>query len=245
MATKVEDCTTIRIEDVEDSLKDALREMELYEGLTHRLDNTEEVRLPWECTLSTNSPGTCKSRTDQHVQVSATSPPFGGLRLWFDCPTRERQGNCDGRVGTLHRPPEGKKFFCRSCWDLTYKCRLRPQSQQDLVEVFSREAEAIRRFRSEVPTRDRLRAVYDAKRRAHRASIDGWYDEGSDPDKERTFPSFDKWTAELTEKVNGQLRGRPYGRFGRCDAEAKTRDERCRQPAVDEHGKCYYHGGAT
>lgn len=34
-----------------------------------------------------------------------------------------------------------------------------------------------------------------------------------------------------------------YGEFGRCEATAKTTDERCGQPATGEHGKCYFHGG--
>lgn len=33
-----------------------------------------------------------------------------------------------------------------------------------------------------------------------------------------------------------------YGEFGRCDATAKTTGDRCGQPAIDEHGKCYFHG---
>lgn len=33
-----------------------------------------------------------------------------------------------------------------------------------------------------------------------------------------------------------------YGEFGRCEATAKTTGEQCGQPAIGDHGKCYFHG---
>lgn len=38
---------------------------------------------------------------------------------------------------------------------------------------------------------------------------------------------------------------RPYGKYGRCDATAKSTGERCGQPAEGEHGKCRFHGGKS
>src|SRR6056297_1805193 len=38
---------------------------------------------------------------------------------------------------------------------------------------------------------------------------------------------------------------RDYGEYGRCEATAKTTDERCGQPAEGPHGKCRFHGGAS
>lgn len=34
-----------------------------------------------------------------------------------------------------------------------------------------------------------------------------------------------------------------HGEFGRCDATAKSTGDQCGQPAIGEHGKCYFHGG--
>jgi len=34
-----------------------------------------------------------------------------------------------------------------------------------------------------------------------------------------------------------------YGKYGRCEATAKSTGERCGRPAVGEHGKCDIHGG--
>ena len=36
-----------------------------------------------------------------------------------------------------------------------------------------------------------------------------------------------------------------YGKHGRCEATAKSTDERCGQPAEGDHGKCRYHGGKS
>lgn len=244
MTTTVKDCTTFRIEDIELSLKDKLRQTGWYEKITRRLDDTEEVLLPWEFPLPDGPTDARHTRTEQRIRVSATSLNFGGAKLWFRCPGRGLVRDCDGRVGTLYRPSVDQKFFCRSCWNLSYECRQRTGPEQDLTEVFSREAEAVESLHSCVPTREELRAVYDVRRRAHDVRLDVWYSDESAPAVNRTFPSFDEWVEVLTEEFKGQLRGRPYGPYGRCAAEAKTHGKRCRQPAVDDHGKCYYHGGA-
>lgn len=36
-----------------------------------------------------------------------------------------------------------------------------------------------------------------------------------------------------------------YGEHGQCEASAKSTGERCRRPAVGDHGKCDIHGGKT
>ncbi len=40
---------------------------------------------------------------------------FGGVRYWFICP------NCDKRVGKLFKPKSERAFWCRHCYNLTYK----------------------------------------------------------------------------------------------------------------------------
>jgi len=51
------------------------------------------------------------------INLLKTSCYFGGYRYWFTCP------ECERRVGTLHIPPKGSTFACRSCHDLTYWSR--------------------------------------------------------------------------------------------------------------------------
>ncbi|MDS0296561.1 hypothetical protein [Halogeometricum luteum] len=57
-------------------------------------------------------------------------------------------------------------------------------------------------------------------------------------------PPFEKWADDLFNRTVGSPGGRDYGLYGRCEATAKSRGGRCRQPATGEHGKCYYHSGA-
>lgn len=47
------------------------------------------------------------------IAIVATHPYFGGVRLWFRCPT------CNRRAGKLHLAR--LKFECRKCGDLAYQ----------------------------------------------------------------------------------------------------------------------------
>jgi hypothetical protein len=46
--------------------------------------------------------------------LEATPCNYGGVRWWFHCP------ECDRRVRKLYMPPDGRRFLCRHCHDLTY-----------------------------------------------------------------------------------------------------------------------------
>jgi hypothetical protein len=69
----------------------------------------------------------------QEVETTATPCNYGGERLWLVCPGRVEElqelgayntlgdgGSCGRRVGKLYRLPEGKRFLCRDCLNLTY-----------------------------------------------------------------------------------------------------------------------------
>src|SRR5215211_1449773 len=51
---------------------------------------------------------------DQLIYLSASRPPFGGLRWWFVCPHSRR------RVRTLHLPLGTRRFACRRAYRLAY-----------------------------------------------------------------------------------------------------------------------------
>jgi hypothetical protein len=66
-----------------------------------------------------SSPG--PQSADYRVDLTTTSPRFGGLRWWFVCPLLVSGRPCDRRVGKLYLPPGARYFGCRRCHDLTYK----------------------------------------------------------------------------------------------------------------------------
>jgi len=51
---------------------------------------------------------------DYVASLEATPCNYGGVRWWFHCP------ECDRRVRKLYMPPDGRRFLCRHCHDLTY-----------------------------------------------------------------------------------------------------------------------------
>ncbi len=48
------------------------------------------------------------------VRLVTTPCHYGGIRWWFECP------GCRRRVGKLYIPPQGGRFACRHCYDLSY-----------------------------------------------------------------------------------------------------------------------------
>ncbi len=56
-----------------------------------------------------------KNEVDDIFLLETTSPHFGGKRIWLSCPS------CGRRVKTLHKPPTGIYFRCRTCYNLTYQ----------------------------------------------------------------------------------------------------------------------------
>ncbi len=61
-----------------------------------------------------------KNGYNQRIILSPTVPNYGGKRWWFICSLYKSGVPCNRRVATLHVPPGGIYFGCRTCYDLTY-----------------------------------------------------------------------------------------------------------------------------
>jgi len=54
---------------------------------------------------------------EQEVYLTHSKTNFGGIRVWFACPS------CDRRVGCLYLPPAFNKWACRHCHGIVYRCQ--------------------------------------------------------------------------------------------------------------------------
>ena len=57
------------------------------------------------------------------IPVVYTGCNFGGSRPWFLCPGEVNGVTCGRRVAKLYKPPSGRYFLCRHCYDLSYSSR--------------------------------------------------------------------------------------------------------------------------
>lgn len=65
------------------------------------------------------------------IQIAETRPNFGGVRLWFLCPT------CGRRAGKLHLAR--LKYECRTCGGLTYKSTREPTMKKIYAAILAEE----------------------------------------------------------------------------------------------------------
>ena len=96
--------------------------------LSWRIDGMKECSIGYKaCTLDGvpwlrlhyTLTGT-RERVEYRLDLTTTSPGFGGQRWWFNCPGIKPGRPCGRRVGKLYLPP-GRQFFgCRHCHQLTY-----------------------------------------------------------------------------------------------------------------------------
>jgi len=70
----------------------------------------------------TRSGGGEWEEVEQDVPLDWTPCHFGGTRPWFYCP------RCGRRVGVLYG---GKRFYCRTCHRLAYRCQ--SETKQDRI----------------------------------------------------------------------------------------------------------------
>jgi len=63
---------------------------------------------------------------EQDVSLDWTPCHFGGTRPWFHCP------RCGRRVGVLYG---GKRFYCRTCHRLAYRCQSETTSDRILRQA--------------------------------------------------------------------------------------------------------------
>jgi hypothetical protein len=175
---------------------------------------------------------------DYRVPLTYTKCNFGGERPWFECPGH----GCGERVGKLYKPPRGGDYYlCRHCHDLGYKSSQKSgtPSYEHLLKPLERANAAAEALTERPFDREVLRDYYEAQKgviAGARREFDGY-----DPPRRRepTMNTFDEWADALFNDAFAD-----FGFYGQCEATAKTTDERCRQSALGEHGKCYYHGGA-
>lgn len=59
-----------------------------------------------------------KENLNYKIQLTTTSPYFGGIRYWFICPLSINGIPCNRNVGVLYLI--GRYFGCRHCHDLAY-----------------------------------------------------------------------------------------------------------------------------
>ncbi|WP_156224495.1 hypothetical protein [Haloferax gibbonsii] len=174
------------------------------------------------------------------ISIERTTCHFGGDRPWFICP------ECLDRQAKLYNPNpiQTDQFLCRDCHGLLYESQVH---KSPLREAFYRLENSNEDLQDDGVSEDALREFYDAKKEVietHNQQVDDF--EGEFKEREihtqiSQLPPFDEWVDDLF--TPSEL-GRSYGEYGQCEAEAQTTEERCRQPATGEHGKCHYHGGA-
>jgi hypothetical protein len=193
-------------------------------------DGRDALRLHY-----TTKPRTGDDREhDYRVPLTYTDCNFGGERPWFRCPNQE----CGERVGKLYSAPGSDLYLCRHCHDLGYKSSQKSgkPGYENLIKPLEKADAAAERFAENPFDREALREYYETRRALDRGSSRE-FDTPSFPEF-RGVSSFEEWADRLFSRTLG------YGHYGQCTATAKTTGDRCRQSAVGEHGKCYYHGGA-
>jgi hypothetical protein len=84
-----------------------------------------------------------KQEVDEPIRLQTTRPHFGGMRWWFTCPLVIAGRACRRRVRKLYRPPGGKYFGCRHCYDLTYRS---VQEHDSRVDALLRAPERLERL---------------------------------------------------------------------------------------------------
>jgi hypothetical protein len=85
-----------------------------------------------------------KVEVEQGIKLITSTPHYGGIRWWFECPLVIDGKHCGRRVGKLYLPPGAKYFGCRHCYDLTYRSS---QRHNKTADVHFRTFERLRRQR--------------------------------------------------------------------------------------------------
>ena len=190
-------------------------------------DDREALRLHYTVTPRVGE----KREIEHQVALTYTECNFGGDRSWFECPGTE----CGERVGKIHKPPRGDRFLCRECHDLGYESSQKSGESfyENVLKPLRASNAALESIEENRPDQERLRDYYETRKTLDEGIVEEF-------GQRSTVPStYEEWLDELYNDIFGN-----YGFYGRCEATAKTTGERCRQAALGEHGKCWYHGGA-
>ena len=95
--------------------------------------------------------GSSERAFEERLRLLTTKANFGGDRWWFGCPFTVGRERCNRRVAKLYLPPEGRKFGCRMCHDLTYESSQESHRYDSLAALCAggeRSGEAYEAFRS-------------------------------------------------------------------------------------------------
>lgn len=257
----VAQCLTLRSDDFSDVIEDGN-----WVGACHWGDE-HDIGVSIEATPDDGRRATlhytCRSEdiekeVHDEIAILFTDCNFGGRRPWWRCP-------CGDRVGTLHLPPQATHFRCRDCHELGYQSS---RASGNPLKTATLRYERIHKQLAPDADEHHPRRVDDPFwiEKPPRMHWDTFHDL-----RGALVEAFEEWNAVVTERstrliasvpdVVGDIDGgvesddsesdapvgnadRQYGYYGQCEADAKSTDECCRQPAIGEHGKCYYHGGA-
>ena len=91
--------------------------------------DTTNIDDSWiSITYGTNKTG----QVNQGIYLIATTPNYGGIRWWFECP------DCGKKAIKLYLAKE-QHFMCRKCNNLTYNSCINSRSSFDFAKLFTRE----------------------------------------------------------------------------------------------------------
>jgi hypothetical protein len=172
---------------------------------------------------------------DYRVPLDYTECNFGGERPWFECPGSD----CGERVGKLYSAPGADLYLCRDCHDLGYESSQKSGDShyEGIRKPLEKSQAAKERYDDNPFDREALRDYYDAQCALDRG-FSQEFGTATFPGSPAAASSFEEWADRLFARNVG------FGWHGQCTATARTTGERCRQSALGEHGKCWYHGGA-
>jgi hypothetical protein len=78
---------------------------------------------------------TLSSKVTLPVELTTTSPRFGGVRWWFACPLRREEGwVCERKISKVWMPEGQRHFGCRQCHSLTYHSSLECHALDKLIQ---------------------------------------------------------------------------------------------------------------
>ncbi len=97
-------------------------------GYSYSLTDPDDAWL--RLTYTRTRHGEEPTKVEQHIQLTATLPNYGGRRWWMFCPFTGK------RVAKLHLPPGGDQFACRGAWRLGYRSQRMAHHDRPFEKLF-------------------------------------------------------------------------------------------------------------
>lgn len=130
---RVEDALSLSIDKLKECLNSVTRERARWSGtvdwsragritsrialVVHPGQGNPTVRLMYTVTKRDGT----EMPFDYTVQVTSTTPNYGGRRWWWICPLVKHGQPCERRVAKLYIPGGATLLGCRHCYELTYE----------------------------------------------------------------------------------------------------------------------------